>query len=66
MWWRRKKLEHLYDELAGIAIHNRFDADRPDLTQNDLAASAMRHRRQTELLAQITRLDPTAQMSERQ
>ena len=60
MWGKRKKLERLYGELAGIAIRNRFDADRPDPTQNDLAAFAMRRRREAELLAQIAQLDPSA------
>jgi hypothetical protein len=65
MWWKRKKLERLYEELAGIAISDRLYADRPDLKQNDLDACAMRHRRQAELLAEIARLDPTGRVSER-
>jgi hypothetical protein len=61
MWGKRnKKLELLYGELSAIAIRDRLYADRPELTQNDLDACAMRRRRQSELLAEIARLDPTA------
>ena len=59
MWWKRNKLELLYGELSAIAIRDRLYADRPELTQN-LDACAMRQRRQSELLAEIARLDPTA------
>lgn len=61
MWWKRKKLEHLHAELAALAIRDRLFSDRPDVTQNDLAACAMRQRRQAELLAEIARLDLMAQ-----
>ena len=60
MWGKRNKLELLYDELSAIAIRDRLYADRPELGQGDLDACAMRRRRQSELLAEIARLDPTA------
>ena len=60
MWWKRNKLERLYCELSAIAIRDRLYADRPELRQNDLDACAVRRRRQSELLAEIARLDPTA------
>jgi len=28
MWWKRKKLERLFDELRAIALLNRLDGDR--------------------------------------
>ena len=59
MWWKRNKLELLYGELSAIAIRERLYDDRPELSQSDLDACAMRRRRQTELLAEIARLDPT-------
>ena len=60
MWWKRNKLELLYGELSAIAIRDRLYADPPELKQSDLDACAMRRRRQSELLAEIARLDPTA------
>ena len=60
MWWKRNKLELLYGELSAIAIRDRLYADPPELRQNDLDACAMRRRRQSELLAEMARLDPMA------
>ena len=60
MWWKRNKLELLYGELSAIAIRDRLYADAPELGQSDVDACAMRRRRQSELLAEIARLDPTA------
>jgi hypothetical protein len=60
MWGKRNKLERLYGELSAIAIRNRLYADRPELAQNDLDGCALLRRRQSELLAEIARLDPTA------
>jgi hypothetical protein len=60
MWWKRKKLERLFDELTAIALLDRLHASRTDLTQNDLDAYAMRQKRQSELLVKIG-LNPTPQ-----
>jgi hypothetical protein len=57
MWWKRKKLERLFDELRAIALLNRLDGGRTDLTQNDPRACAVRETRQLELLDEIARLD---------
>ena len=56
MWWRRKKLERLYGELAALAIKDRLHSDRPELTPHDIVESAKRKARQAELLAEIARL----------
>jgi hypothetical protein len=57
MWWNRKtKLQHLSDELRGIALLDRLYASRTDLTQDDRYAHAMRQMRQSELLAEMERL----------
>jgi hypothetical protein len=55
-WWKRKKLERLYDELAAIALLDRLYANRTHLTQNDLDLRAARQTRQSELSTEITRL----------
>jgi hypothetical protein len=56
MWWKRKKLERLLDELRAIALLNRLDALQTDLMQNDPHARSKRETRQLELLAEMTRL----------
>ena len=61
MWGKRRELERLYAELTALAIKDRLYS-QPDLTPDDFAARA---RRRTELLAEIARLDPTAQMNTR-
>ncbi|HYL16392.1 MAG TPA: hypothetical protein VEV41_25385 [Terriglobales bacterium] len=55
-WWKRKKLERLYDELAAIALLDRLYANRTDLTQKDLDVHAARQTRQSELSTKIARL----------
>jgi len=45
---------------TGIAIRDRPYADKREQRQSDLDACAMRRKRQSELLAEIARLDPTA------
>src|SRR5438105_2004970 len=35
MWWKRKKLELLFDELRAIALLNRLDDLQTDLMQKD-------------------------------
>jgi hypothetical protein len=57
MWWKRRKLERLFDELRAIALLNRLDTTGIDQTQNNPAACAVRETRQSELLAEIARLD---------
>lgn len=59
MWWKRKKLTRLHDELKAIALQDMLYASRTHPTEDDLQACAMRHRRQSELLAEIARLSPT-------
>src|ERR1700747_1005544 len=57
MWWNKKrKLQHLFDELRGIALRDRLYASGTDLTLDDRYAHAMRQMRQSELLAQMERL----------
>jgi hypothetical protein len=56
MWWKRRKLERLFDELKAIALLNRLDEIQTDLMQNDPRACAKRETRQLELLAEIARL----------
>ena len=57
MWWKRKKLARLFDELRAIALLNRLDDNRTNVPQNDPGACAARETRQLELLAEIARLD---------
>jgi hypothetical protein len=57
MWWNKKrKLQHLFDELRGIAIMERLCPAQTDLTENDCQAHAMRQIRQTELFLEVQRL----------
>jgi hypothetical protein len=56
MWWKRRKVERLFDELRAIALRNRLDTSRTDLSQNHPDASG-RETRQLELLAEIAELD---------
>jgi len=62
-WWKRKKLERLNEELAVIAMLDTLSASRTGLTRGDLDASAMRQKRQSELMAEIAQLNPTARPS---
>jgi len=56
MWWKRKKLELLFDELRAIALLNRLDDLQTDLMQKDPHVCAQRETRQLELLAEIANL----------
>src|ERR1700758_2780843 len=57
MWWNKKtKLQHLCDELRGIALLDRLYASRTDLTLDERYAHALRQLRQSELLAEMERL----------
>jgi hypothetical protein len=64
-WWTRKKLERLNEELTVVTLLERLYASRTDLTQPDLSACAMRQRKRSQLLAEITRLDPNARPTSR-
>lgn len=58
MWWKRKKLKSLFDELTGITVLERLYASRTDLTEDDRHAQVVRQTRQSELMAEIARLNP--------
>jgi hypothetical protein len=57
MWWRRRKLERLFDELRAIALLNRLDAVEARSMKKDPYGWGKRQSRQMELLAEIARLD---------
>jgi hypothetical protein len=64
MWWKRKKLERLFDELRALTLLDRLQAGRAESVQNartdpnkDLHACAKLQARQSELLAEIARLN---------
>jgi hypothetical protein len=59
MWGKQKKLECLFDELRGIAVLERLNDIRTDLAEDDPYAHELRRNRQSELLAEIGRLNPT-------
>jgi hypothetical protein len=59
-WWKRKKLERLNEELTIVTLLNRVYASRTDLTRSALDAYELCQRRQSELLAEISQLNPTA------
>lgn len=52
MWWKRKRLERLFDERA-VALLNRLDDMNTHLLQNGFQACAKHETRQLELLAEI-------------
>jgi hypothetical protein len=61
IWGKQRKLERLFDELRGIAVLERLNDIRPNPTEDDPRAHDLRRIRQSELLAEIGRLNPTHQ-----
>ena len=57
MWGQRKKLESLYEELKAIAMLDRLYDDGTHLNGSDNVASIPRQRRQSEILAEIAKLE---------
>ncbi len=55
MWWKRRKVERLLDEVRALALLNRLDSSRTDLTEKETRTCAVRDRKQLELLAEIVR-----------
>ena len=56
MWARQRKLEGLYEELKAIAILDRLCDSGTQRNESEDMTSAVRQRRQTEILAEIAKL----------
>jgi hypothetical protein len=56
MWWKRRKLERLFDELRGITMLERLCDAPANTTEDDRHVHNMRQTRQSELVVQIERL----------
>jgi hypothetical protein len=59
MWGRRRKLEGLYEELKAIAILERLCDTGTNPNGSDDITSQVRQRRQSEILAEIAKLENT-------